>query len=110
VKYQGVVVPSGKVMFYGPGDQFATAAINENGTYEATDVPTGLVRITVVTGPGSAAMEKAAKLMKNRFGKGNPYPTSVPSVAIPAKYADPSKSGLQLTVTGGAQKYDINMD
>jgi len=109
VKYEGALVPSGQVIFYGSGDQFATAYIDQNGHYEATNVPLGKVRVGVSTGPSSAAMEKAAKQMKNRFGKGNPYPTAVTAVSIPTKYSDPAKSGLELTVTGGEQKYDITL-
>jgi hypothetical protein len=109
VKYDGAIVPSGQVIFYGAGDQFATAYIDENGHYEAKNVPLGPVRVGVSTGPSSAAMEKTAKQMKNRFGKGNPYPTSVNVVPIPVKYSDPSKSRLELTVVDGPNSFDINL-
>jgi hypothetical protein len=107
VKYDGAIVPSGQVIFYGARDQFASAYIDQNGHYEAANVPLGKVRVGVSTGPSSAAMDKAAKQMKNRFGKGNPYPSSVTVVSIPTKYSDPAKSGLELTVTEGVQKFDI---
>jgi hypothetical protein len=109
VKYDSAIVPSGQVIFYGEGDHFASAYIDQYGHYEATNVPVGKVRVGVSTGPSSAAMEKAAKQMKNRFGKGNPYPSAVDVVAIPVRYSDPAKSGLEFTVVEGPNTYNINL-
>jgi hypothetical protein len=110
VKYKGEPVPSGQVIFYGAGDQSAIAMINEDGSYKATNVPLGPVKIALVMPPSTAGMEKAAKVMKKRFGKGNPYPTSIKTVSLPQKYSDAAQSGLGLTVTEGAQPYDIDIN
>jgi hypothetical protein len=110
VKYQGLVVPSGKVIFYGPGDESASAAIREDGSYEAKGVPVGAVRVAVVTGLAPAdTQQKGAKPMKNRFGKGNPLPSSSNAVSVPAKYGDPGKSGLSLNVIEGSQQFNIDL-
>jgi hypothetical protein len=110
VKYKGEPIPSGQVVFYGAGDQSAMAMINEDGSYKATNVPLGPVKIALVMPPSTAGMEKAAKKMKTRFGKGNPYPDSIKTVSLPKKYSDPAQSGLGLTVIQGTQPYEINID
>jgi hypothetical protein len=109
VKYEGAIVTSGQVIFYGAGDQFASAYIDQNGHYEVTNVPLGKCRVCLSTGPSSAAMDKAAKQMKNRFGKGNPYPSSVDVVSIPIRYSDPAKSGIEFTVKDGPNTFDITL-
>jgi hypothetical protein len=110
VKYKGEPVPSGQVIFYGAGDQSAIAMINDDGSYKATNVPLGPVKVALVTPPSTAGMEKAAKVMKTRFGKGNAYPESVKAVSLPKRFSDPAKSGLGLTVTQGTQPYNININ
>src|SRR5438105_2273574 len=61
VSYQGKPVPAGKVSFYGPNDQVASALIGEDGSYEAMNVPLGTVRVAVTTPPApSAEVVKAA--------------------------------------------------
>jgi hypothetical protein len=110
VKYKGEPVPSGQVVFYGNGDQSAIATINQDGSYTATNVPLGPVKIALVMPPSTAGMEKAAKVMKKRFGKGNEYPESIKTVSLPKKYSDPANSGLGLTVTGGTQPYNIDIN
>ena len=109
VRYKGEIVPAGKVTFFGPSNQAASAPINPDGTYTPTDVPLGSVKVIVNTPRPAAEMKKAAKQMKKRFGKGIEYPESVDSVSVPDKYGDPAKSPLGLTVKEGSQPYDIEM-
>jgi hypothetical protein len=110
VKYKGEPVPSGQVLFYGAGDQSAIATINADGSYTATNVPLGPVKVALAMPPSTEGMEKAAKVMKKRFGKGNAYPEGVKTVSLPKKYADPAHSGLGLTVNAGAQPFNIDID
>jgi len=109
VKYKGELVQAGMVVFYGSDNQAASAPISPEGTYTATGVPVGDVKITVTTPRPAAELKKAAKQNKQRFGKGNPYPESVDTVTVPDKYGDPAKSPLSLTVKEGPQPYDIEM-
>jgi hypothetical protein len=109
VRYKGEIVPAGKVTFFGPSNQAASAPINPDGTYTATDVPLGSVKVIVNTLRPTAELKKAAKQMKKRFGKGNEYPESSDAVSVPEKYGDPAKSPLSLTVKEGSQPYDIEM-
>jgi hypothetical protein len=109
VKYKGTIVPMGQVIFYGEGDQSAIGPINEDGSYEAKNVPVGEVRIAVVTPPSAAGVEARAKAGEKRFGKGNPLPQKINVVEVPKKYNSPGQSGLGLSVHQGSQAYDINL-
>lgn len=109
VKYKGELVPAGKVTFFGSGNQAATAPIAPDGTYTATEVPLGSVKVTVNTPRPTAELKKAAKQMKRRFGKGNEFPETSDAVSVPDKYGDPVKSPLSITVKEGSQPYDIEM-
>jgi hypothetical protein len=110
VNYQGKALPAGTVKFYGPNDQVASALIGDDGSYEATNVPLGPVKIAVSTPlPPPPEIVKAAKEGKRRFGVGNVISVDSNAVSIPAKYNDPAKSGLSLTVTAGSQPYTIDL-
>ena len=110
VTYRGAALPVGKVSFYGPNGQVASALVVEDGTYEATNVPLGAVKVAVSTPPPPGPeLEKAAKEGKRRFGKGNLMPSTVNTVSIPVKYSDAAKSGLALTVTEGSQPFNIEL-
>src|SRR5437867_840717 len=62
VSYQGKPLPTGKVSFYGPNDQVASAFIEEDGSYEAQSVPLGAVKVAVSTPPPPGKeFEKAVK-------------------------------------------------
>jgi hypothetical protein len=109
VSYKGELVPSGTVAFFGSSNQVASAPIAPDGTYTATEVPLGQVKVTVNTPRPAAELKKAAKQTKRRFGKGVEFPESVDSVSVPDKYGNPAKSPLGLTVKEGSQPYDIEM-
>src|SRR5690242_7155152 len=63
VTYKGETVPAGTVAFYGKGDAVSSAPISPDGTYTATSVPLGEVKVTVSTPPPvtAADLEKAKK-------------------------------------------------
>jgi hypothetical protein len=110
VTYQGKPLPAGKVSFFGLDGQVASGLIGEDGSYEITNVPLGLVKVAVSTPlPPPPEIIKAAKEGKRRFGKGNPITVDSNTVSIPAKYSEPAKSGLSLTVTEGSQPYVIEL-
>jgi hypothetical protein len=110
VAYRGQPLPAGKVSFYGSNEQIASALINDEGSYQATNVPLGAVKVAVSTPlPPPPEIEKAAKEGKRRFGKGNLIQPPQRTVSIPAKYNDPAKSGLVLMVTEGSQVFNIEL-
>jgi hypothetical protein len=106
VRYKDELVTAGSVTFYGPNEQTAIAPINSDGSYKATKVPLGAVKVAVTTPPPvSAAKQKRAREMR----KGQGDPSGEKTVSIPSKYGDPEKSGLGLTVTSGSQPFDIDL-
>ncbi len=109
VTFKGEAVPSGTVVFYGPGNQVVNAALLPDGTYEATEVPLGEVKVAVTTPPPPDP--KAAEKLKN-----NPLVQmkrivikQEKVVSVPRKYNLPGTSGISLTVTQGSQQFDITL-
>ena len=109
VSYNGEVVPSGTVVFYGKGDESSQAPIGPDGTYEATKVPLGEVKVTVTTPPppDPSAVEKAKNnpMIKER----GVTIKQDKVVTVPRKYNQPGTSGIILTVTQGSQSFDITL-
>jgi hypothetical protein len=106
VRYKGEPVSAGSVVFYGPNDQIATGLIDQDGSYKAVKVPLGPVRVAVST-PTARSKRMTRAIQKLR--KGQAPPPAANMVGVPPKYSDPSKSGLELTVTKGTQTYEINL-
>src|SRR5262245_39410217 len=79
VSVGGQPVRSGVIYFLGPAPkmQMGMGTIRDDGTYAATDVPVGEVRVSFQA-PG-----------------------------VPAKYADPNKSELVYTISSGTTSLDI---
>jgi hypothetical protein len=102
VTYQGKPLPGGTITFYDAANGAASGPIETDGTYSVSKVATGRARVVVVPlmqitflGPGDAGRQKS--------GGDQPPP-------LPAKYADPNKSGLTYDVTAGDQKHDFPLD
>jgi hypothetical protein len=79
VSFRGQPVTSGVIFFLGPAPkmQMGMGTIRDDGTYVATDVPVGEVRVSF----------------------------QVPK--LPPELADPNKSGLTYTITSGMTVLDI---
>jgi hypothetical protein len=108
VRYKGEPLSGGKVTFFGTNDQVATAMIGADGSYKAQKVPLGTVVAAVSTpGPMPGKEDAASNPMMKRK---KVAPPEKKSVVVPDKYSDPKKSGVTLTVTGGTQSFDINLD
>ena len=99
VHYQGSPLTAGMVIFYGPNHQVANAFIKADGSYTATNVPLGEVKVAVTT-PG--ALFKGMK-------KGHSTTQNAKTVSLPVKYHDPEQSGLELTVTSNSQPFEIEL-
>jgi hypothetical protein len=81
VSVRGQPVRSGVIYFLGPAPkmQMGMGTIHDDGTYVATDVPVGEVRVSFQA-PG-----------------------------VPAQYADPNKSQLIYTITGDTTSLDLEI-
>lgn len=79
VSCQGKPLTGGAIYFLGPAPEYrmGMGTIREDGTYSATDVPVGDVRV------------------------------SFQAAGVPPKYADPNKSELVYTITSEMRSLDI---
>src|SRR5262245_3486548 len=79
VSYRGESLKSGVIYFLGPAPdmRMGMGTIHDDGTYTATDVPVGEVRVSFQA-PG-----------------------------VPAAYTDPNKSELVYTISSGTTSLDI---
>ncbi len=107
VTYKNEPVTAGMVTFITADGQSATAPIGADGSYDASGVPLGSVKVTVTTPSAGPTAEQAAKnplMTKKGF-----VPKGEKTVSIPKKYSVPATSGLGLTVSEGSQTFDINL-
>jgi hypothetical protein len=79
VSFRGQPITTGVIFFLGPAPkyQMGMGTIRDDGTYVATDVPVGDVRVSL----------------------------NVPK--LPPEFGDPNKSGLMYTITAGMTSLDI---
>jgi len=121
VTYQNKPVKGGSVTFIAldTGKPAASGSIKEDGTYSIPRVPVGEVKVCVDT----KAMDpsKVARFPKYAPPPGAPAPEGLTGggtdkeemirrfVKIPDRYADPSTTDLQTTISGLGAKYDIQL-
>jgi len=120
VSYQDKTVKGGVVMFVVENKGSMQGPISEDGSYTVKDVPAGPVKVCVDTSSMNPATASAAPkyappkdaVAPQGFGSGGPDRAELKRryVAIPERYADPAKTTLTTTVTGGAYKYDIKLE
>lgn len=109
VSFRGERLESGTVAFHGSHGT-VVAPIKADGTYAATKVPVGPLKISVETSPVAAAGEGKEKLSKgNLQAEGGDAPMIGKYTKIPDHYADKEKSGLNLDVKPGKQQFDITL-
>jgi hypothetical protein len=123
VKYKGNPVPSGQVVFFDSNNkQLSTASISNDGSYSAT-VPSGTLKVAIIVPPSTTlksmpdakSKQIADGIKKMKKGTFNPLESEsqdlIPQkvISIPAKYADPTNSGLTITVAGGPQSFDLDL-
>jgi hypothetical protein len=101
VTYKGQPLTSGIVRFFFGTDRQSMATIEPDGSFAATDVPPGPVKVTVEPDP------QAAKHRSMGGGANEPAPKPV---TIPPKYADPKTSGLEYTITAGTNKLEVKLE
>jgi hypothetical protein len=122
VTYKGTKLRGGSVVFTRADGQVSPVSvqINEDGTYTAEKVPVGETNVSVDTaylrpqgwpGGGGPPKYEAPKDVESNYKPGADAGDNARKyVRIPDKYADPSQSGLTLTVKGGPQTYDIPLE
>jgi hemoglobin len=104
VTYNGKPLPGGFVLFQSADGKTARAEIKEDGTYRADALAPGDYKVGVDTEslkPKGPPDDKA----KPPDAKGG-----LKYLPVPAKYRDPTTSGLTLTVNKGEQTHDIALD
>ncbi len=103
VTLKGVPLTSGLVRFHSAKGKTVTALIAANGTYSARRVPVGEAKVSVVTVEPLASAGDPKVLPK--------LPPKGPAfTVVPEKYHEPDTSGLAVTVTKGAQNFDLVLD
>ena len=80
----------------------ATAFVEDDGRYRLQNVPLGEVNLAVNTDAGKG--QAMGKLMAQSQGKAKGAPTIID---VPAKFANPTTSGIKTTVNKGENTYDI---
>jgi hypothetical protein len=120
-KGQPLTVPGATVTFMDANGRGFSSTVASNGNYTIAKVPVGPVKIAVVVLPPrrtDVIQRMAHEAVKSGKLKLPPEelvkmaPSSPPrrrAAAIPRSYADPEKSGLLHTVTGGKQRHDIEL-
>jgi hypothetical protein len=109
VSYKGEAVPSGTVVFYGNSDAVSSAPIGPDGTYQATEVPLGEVRVAVTTPPPPDPHDAERRNKSALLAEKNIVFKEQKVVSVPRKYNLPGTSGISLTVSGGSQPFDISL-
>ena len=116
VTHQGKTVSWGTVILQGPNGIPMSGAINPDGTYTVQGVAAGKVRIGVISrDPGVRAGVRSRRVDKGDAAGAPPPQPPPPAIdrskwfPLPEKYEDPTKSGLETTIKGGATSYDIDL-
>jgi hypothetical protein len=89
---------AGQVVFVGSDQKEIAAPINPEGAYQINNPPKGEYQVVVKGVPGVPVVP----------GTKAPGDAPPPGAAPPAKYAQPG-NGLKFSITGGEQKYDIEL-
>ena len=112
VVYNGTPVKGGVVSFIDGQGHAVNADVQQDGTYSASKVPLGDVKVTVTT-PKAATPNANTPSYEAPSGSGFQNPNAAPAsggakdiVQIPAEYGDPEKTTLKYTVKPGSQTYD----
>jgi hypothetical protein len=109
VRYKGAPLPGGRITFLSEDKSAGgfTALLKEDGSYTIPGCPVGTAKISVETFPHSDPGSVPAGLGIKPPGGSEAVPGKF--VPIPARYADPEKSGLTFPVTTGKLKHDVDL-
>jgi hypothetical protein len=100
VTLDGTVLEMGEVIFEKEdGSKSGSGEIQPNGTYRATSVPLGKVRVAVRTSAYAQYAAPDKKIQGKTITKGG---REGKFIAVPKKYESPKTSGLEYNVTSEA--------
>jgi hypothetical protein len=94
VSLDGAPLASGVVQFHDASGRLVTAVVQSDGTFTATDLPPGEVRVAVVEDIMTMPKGTDAKTGRKR-------------AQVPTKYKDVQMSGLSYTITRATQNLEI---
>jgi hypothetical protein len=113
VKYGAEDVNFALVVVQGADGSASAGRIDEDGVYHIPNVPLGEVRVGVNTAAGRGEFQTAAMragaMSGSPEGKTGRKKVNVRFVDLPAKYIDPSSSGLATSVNRGENTYHISI-
>ena len=111
VTFQGKTVASGGVVMAPDEGPPIAAAINEDGTYVCRNVPTGPVKIGVVS-PNDALEAKERQAQKPGLARAGDLGNFNPAewFPIPSKYANYMNSPLKFELKKGENTFDIELE
>ena len=106
VTFQGKPLVYGTVLLIGSDSKSVQAQIQPDGSYSASGLAPGEVKVAVNSpNPKRVAINAAWKDPNKK-----PPPLEVPGwFAIPQKYEDVSTSGLTIPLMSGANEFDIDL-
>jgi hypothetical protein len=117
VSYKGQPIKAGAIAFHSPDGIAYPAQLASDGTYTATDLPTGDLVITVETESVNKSAQPQGGDAKRRQGMQQQQPPdggAAPNKAevytkIPSKYANPKTSPLTVTLAAGRKVHNIEL-
>lgn len=109
ITFNGQPVSVGAIYFHGEDDQVAMATINKDGSFTATDVPLGNIRVSLqVRDPGTYA-KQLKESGENPMTK-DPAQATLGVTNIPSKYADAKTSGLVYPITSSTTTLEVKIE
>jgi hypothetical protein len=120
ITYNGQPLKAGILQFHTKqGDTYIAydGRISLDGTYSATDLPEGELIVTVTTehlNPGRKGPTKSKEYDRRMSAQQQPEATAVPQeepyTKIPDKYSKPNTSPLSVTLKGGRNLKDLELE
>jgi hypothetical protein len=108
VTYKGKPVSVGAIYFHGPADELAMGNLQEDGSFTATDLPIGVVRVSLrVQDPGVYTQQlkgQGPSIEKPKTKDGDKV------TSLPHQYSDPETSGLSYTIAPTTTTLDITIE
>jgi len=103
-------LPAGSVTFLceGKGRPAISAAISESGVYEIVNPPAGRARVAVKTFKPQPRPEPGVSPATG-IDYSLSWEDTGPYVPIPERYGSPHTSGLECTIVGGTQAFNISL-
>jgi len=108
VKYQNKPVYGGYVLLVFDDNNQAQGSVGYDGTYTVSSPFTGHARVAV--GSNKPADPSQAKSRGGPPPDASKLPDPTKWFEVPGKYADPATSGKEITVSGGKNSIDIDLE